>query len=88
MKIKDGFMLKKVGGQYVAVALGEASRDFNGIIRLNDTGRLLWETLSQGCTEEELAGKLVSEYGIDEGQAKSDTSQFLDKLRKAALLAE
>ena len=43
MKIKDGFMLRKVGGQNVVVAVGKASRDFNGIIRLNDTGRFLWE---------------------------------------------
>lgn len=43
MKIKDGFMLRKVGGQYVVVAFGEASRSFNGIIRLNETGKFLWE---------------------------------------------
>ena len=41
MKIKDGFMLRKVGGQNVVVAVGKASRDFNGIIRLNDTGKFL-----------------------------------------------
>ncbi len=88
MKIKEGFMLKEVGGKYVAVALGEASRDFNGIIRMNDTGKLLWETLSRGCTKEELSKTLASEYGIDEEQAKADTSDFLDKLRGAALLDE
>ena len=39
MKIKNGFMLRKVGAQNVVVAVGEASRSFNGIIRLNDSGK-------------------------------------------------
>ena len=39
MKIKNGFMLRKVGSQNVVVAVGTASKDFNGIIRLNDSGR-------------------------------------------------
>ncbi len=86
MKIKDGFMLKKVGGQYVAVALGEASRDFNGIIRMNETGKLLWEQLSSEKTEEQLIAALTDEYGIEEGQAKADIAEFTEKLRKAALL--
>lgn len=87
MKIKDGFMLKKVGGQNVVVALGEASRSFNGLIRLNETGRFLWEQLSSEKTEEQLCTALLSEYDIDEVQAKTDIAAFVDKLRGADLLA-
>lgn len=87
MKIKDGFMLRKVGGQNVVVALGEASRSFNGIIRLNDTGVFLWQQLQQDKTEEQLLTALTAEYDIDEAQAKTDIAEFVDSLRKAALLA-
>ena len=87
MKIKDGFMLRKVGGQFVVVALGEASRDFNGIIRLNETGKFLWEQLSEDKTEEQLLAALTDEYEADEAQAKADISDFVERLRKAALLA-
>ena len=72
MKIKDGFMLRKVGGQYVVVALGEASRSFNGIIRLNESGKFLWEQLSADKTPE---------------QARGDVAAFTETLKKAALLA-
>ena len=87
MKIKDGFMLRKVGGHNVVVALGEASRSFNGIIRLNDTGVFLWQQLQQDKTEEQLLTALTAEYDIDEAQAKTDIAEFVDSLRKAALLA-
>ncbi len=87
MKIKNGFMLKKVGGQNVVVALGEASRSFNGIIRLNDTGVFLWQKLQQETSEEQLLAALTAEYDIGEEQAKSDIAEFVAALRKAALLA-
>ena len=38
MKTKSGFMRRKLGTQEVIVAVGEASKQFSGIIRLNDTG--------------------------------------------------
>ncbi len=87
MKIKDGFLLKKVGGQNVVVALGEASRSFNGIIRLNDTGEFLWRQLQQERTEEQLLAALTAEYDIDPEQARADIAEFLGSLKKAALLA-
>lgn len=87
MKIKDGFMLRKVGGQNIVVALGEASRSFNGMIRLNDTGVFLWEKLKDDVTEEQLLAALTAEYSVDPAQAKSDIAEFVAALRKAALLA-
>lgn len=87
MKIKDGFILRKVGGQNVVVALGEASRSFNGIIRLNETGKFLWEQLSGDKTKEQLCSALLSEYDVTEEQAQRDVAEFIDTLKKAALLA-
>lgn len=86
MKIKDGFMLRKVGGQYVVVALGEASRSFNGIIRLNDAGRLLWEALGAEKTEQQLCEALLAEYDVTPQQAQADVAEFVQTLKKAALL--
>lgn len=87
MKIKDGFMLRKVGGQYVVVAFGEASRSFNGIIRLNETGKFLWEQLSADKSEDELRKALTEEYDVTGAQAATDVAEFVGALKKAALLA-
>ena len=38
LKVKKGFILRKLGTEYMAVAIGEASKKFNGMIRLNGTG--------------------------------------------------
>lgn len=49
MKIKEGLTLRKLGDQYVVIALGEVSKHFNGIIRLNAAGALLFERLKSGA---------------------------------------
>lgn len=86
MKIKSGFLLRKVGEQNIVVAIGDESRDFNGIIRLNETGRFLWEKLQNATTENELVSAMLLEYNIDEATAKNDTAEFLESLKEANLL--
>ena len=86
MKIKDGFMLRKVGGQNVVVAIGKASLDFNGIIRLNDTGKFLWEQLKNDITEEQLLSAMLDEYDIDRETAEKDISEFIVRLKGADLI--
>ena len=87
MKIREGFMLRQVGSQAVVVAIGDASRDFNGIIKLNPVGKFSWEALSEDRTEAEVTAKVLEAYEIDEKTAAADVSAFIAKLREADLLA-
>lgn len=86
MKIKEGFMLRQVGEQIIVVAVGSASRDFNGIIRLNSVGKFIWEALSEDLTEIELVAKLLDNYNVDEDTAKADVKAFVNKLEEAGLV--
>ena len=53
MKIKKGFVVREIAGQSVVVALGSATKDFNGMIKLNDSGRVIWDMLSEGKAAED-----------------------------------
>lgn len=86
MKIKNGFLLRQVGEQNVVVAVGEESRNFNGIIRLNNTGRFLWEKLQNETSENGLVSAMLTEYDVDEATAKNDIADFLSTLKEADLL--
>ena len=58
MKIKSGFVLEKVGGGYLAVAVGARAREFSGLVRMNGTGAFLWNKLCEAdMTVEELGMK-------------------------------
>ena len=86
MKIKNGFVVRSIAGESVVVALGEASKNFNGIIKLNDTGRFLWDRLSQGVEMDELVDAILSEYEIDRETAAADVASFVNTLKGANII--
>ena len=86
MKVKNGFILRKVGKQFVVAATGEASKNFNGMIRLNDEAAFAFGLLQGGTTEEELVAALMEKYGGDETEVRGDVANFLSKLKEADAL--
>ena len=66
MKIKSGLILREVAENYIVVAVGEAVKEFNGLINLNSTGAFLWKILEKGAEEEDLVKAILEEYEIDE----------------------
>lgn len=86
MKIKDGFILREVAGNYIVVAVGNAVKDFNGVITLNETGSFLWKKLENDATEEELKSALLEEYDVSEEIASRDIGAFIKKLTDAGLV--
>ncbi len=86
MKIKQGFILREVAGNFIVVAVGSAVKEFNGVINLNETGAFLWKQLQDGCDEEGLVQALLGEYDVEEDLARKDVKTFVEKLQGAKLL--
>lgn len=86
MKIKEGFILRKVGIQFVVAATGKASEHFNGMMRLNESGAFAFRLMQQGITEEELTIRLMGEYEVSEQTARKDVAAFTAALREADAL--
>ena len=81
MKGNKDFLLREVADSLVLVPVGEAARRFPGMIRLNETGRLLWELLQQEQTAESLTETLLSRFEVSREQAAADVKAFLERLR-------
>lgn len=88
MKIKDGFVVRELAGQSIVVALGEASKIFNGMIKLNDTGRLIWDMLAEGRTKEEIVDRFTAEYDVEREIADRDVTAFIETLQGADILEQ
>lgn len=87
-KIKEGFILREVAGNFIVVPVGAASIDFNGMITLNEVGAFLWKQLSAGATVEQLCQAVVDNYETTSEQASRDIADFLNRLSEAKLLKE
>lgn len=86
MRIKEGFVLREVAGEIIVIATGEASKDFKGMIRLNQTGKEIWEGLMNGLNEEEIAQNLAKNYEVDLEKAVADTHKYLKRMEEAGFL--
>ena len=84
IKIKEGFLLRKVAGDHVV----EAGKVFHGMIRLNDTGAFLWEQCRKETTKEQVLQAMAEKYEVDESVAADDLDRFLQQLRNAEILEE
>jgi hypothetical protein len=87
MKIRDGYMLSEVAGTPVVVPLGTQG-SFHNMIKLNATGKFLWERLQNDTTRAALADAMIEEYGIDRALAEKDLDAFLGTLASFGALEE
>lgn len=88
MKIKEGFVLRKVADQYVVIATGEASKDFYGMIKLNESGADIWQGLIDGCDEAGVIQRLTDKYDLDEEKAEQEVKKFIEKMKSEGFLTE
>lgn len=89
MKIKDGFVVERVGSQYLAVAVGDRADEFNALVRMNETGAFIFGLLEKKDLDEAaIVAAMLDEYEVSEALAEKDVRAFVEKLRKAGLLDE
>lgn len=86
MKIKDGFVLREMCGEYIVAAEGLQHINFNKLISLNSTAAFLWKALEgKEFTQEEMAQLLVDEYSIDMELAMTDSGNLMKSWEEAGI---
>ncbi|MBE6633249.1 MAG: PqqD family protein [Ruminococcaceae bacterium] len=86
MKIKSDFTIQPVGSFYTAIAVGETSKTFHAMIRLNETGAFLWKLMAEkDCTEAELTDAILAEYDVDRETVEADVHRIVASLAEAGV---
>lgn len=89
MKIKDGFVLREMCGEYIVAAEGLQNINFNKLISLNITAAFLWKNLAgKEFTTEQMAQLLVDEYEIDMELALTDSANLTKSWIEAGIVTE
>ena len=88
MKLKDDFILRTVGGQYLMVATGGAAAEFNGLVRNNKTANFILEQLRSDTTEDAVVSAVLDRYAVPAATARADVHQILEQLRDMNALDE
>ena len=88
VKIKNGFILRRVVGESIVVPVGENFSAFNGMIVLNEVSAFIFEQMSDFISEDDLLERILDEFDVDKERAKADLDKLLESWRDADILEE
>jgi Coenzyme PQQ synthesis protein D (PqqD) len=74
----DGYVYRLTVGEHLLVSLH--ARGEEPFYALTPTGALLWESLAEWSTVDDLCARLSSEYEVTRDQAAVDVMDFLEQL--------
>jgi hypothetical protein len=78
MKIKEGFTLRQICGEWVVVGEGLAQVNFNKMLSLNETAAYLWqEVQGKEFTEQDLTNLLLDKYEVTPEVAAADVNRLV-----------
>ena len=86
MKIKEGFLVRKVAEDFVAVPVNNIENNFYGMVQLNKTGAFIFEMLQVEPTKEEVIAAMQDKYDLSAEQANLDFDDFIEILKDNDLL--
>lgn len=83
MRIKEGYVMRRVADIWIVMPVDNAVLNFNGMLTLNESGAFLWEHLASGVGCDAACEIMTKEYNVTAEQAKTDIEEFCKKLIEA-----
>ncbi len=88
MRVKPGFVLKEIAGEYYAIPFNESYENHGAMISLNHSAAFLWQQLEEETDEKSLCAAVEKMYQITSALAEDAVKEFLSFMRDAGLLME
>ena len=87
MRIKEGFKLRSVCGEYIVVGEGLNQVNYNRIITLNGSAAYLWEqVIGKDFTVEDLVELLTDRYDVSADRALEDVKRMVASWQEQGLV--
>ena len=87
MKLKYEFVINTVADKMIAVPVGGSLDDFNGLIKMNDVGVDIFNTLKNDVTEDEIVGIMKEKYAdTPEDEIRETVKEFVGKLMSEGIV--
>ncbi len=88
MKLKNGIVTNSIDGESFAIATGEATKEFNGLIKNNPTAAFIFELLKTEQTPDSIVKAMTDKYDVDEATARADVNELLNLLKSKNIIEE
>ena len=89
MRISKGYTLRTLGQEYILVAEGIETVNFNRMISMNGTAAFLWKQVEDKDFDANmLVQLLIDNYDITREVAEKDVDQLLQSWKEAKIVEE
>lgn len=87
MKVKKGFELQEVCGEFIIVPAGIENVDFSKIISLNETAADIWKGVAEmnEFSIDDMVSILMEQYEVDEKTAREDCAKIAERWKEMGL---
>ena len=86
MKLKEEIVLGSIDGKDFAIATGELSGKFNGLINNNKTAAFIFQLLKTEQSEDSIVEAMLNKYDADEAVIRADVKEIIEQLKKLDIL--
>ena len=81
MRIKKGFKLREIMGEFAVIGEGLEQVNFNKIISLNSTAAYIWKEIEGRDFDADMVSDLLlAKYDVEKERAISDATALVQKL--------
>ena len=84
MKISEKFVLREIAGDSLLIPLD--GRGESGMVLLDQLSRLIYESIREGKEDDEILGRILSEYEVDKAEARKDIAETIDRMREIGII--
>ena len=83
MKLNESFLIHQTDNGEILIPVGEETKRFHGVIKLNSTGSEIVHLLEENdMSLEELLNHFYEEYPDNKEEVKEGVTSFINKLRE------
>ena len=85
--LEQGFILHRIGDDYIIMQDGSSNVDFSKVISLNQTSAMLWQEIeNKEFDTDSVTEALTSRYDVDNESARRDAQKFIDSLDREGII--
>ncbi|MGN8860536.1 PqqD family protein [Dorea longicatena] len=87
-RIKSGFILREIAGEYTIIPVDEESLISNAMMAPNNSAVFLWKAFEQSSTIQDVVVKGTMEYEVSEDTIRKSIEHFVKESLKYQVLEE
>lgn len=81
MKLKDGFIVRNMLGDYMVMPTGDNIAKFDGSVVINDVAAFILEKMKTPVSKDDLLEYILKEFDVDRETASADLDKLIETLK-------